>query len=31
MIYFVEDDPSIRELVVYTLGSSGMEAKGSAE
>ena len=30
MIYFVEDDPSIRELVVYTLGSSGMEAKGFA-
>ena len=30
MIYFIEDDPSIRELVVYTLGSSGMEAKGFA-
>ncbi|MBR3629743.1 MAG: response regulator transcription factor [Oscillospiraceae bacterium] len=30
MIYFVEDDPSIRELVVYTLESSGMEARGFA-
>lgn len=28
MIYFVEDDNSIRELVVYTLGSAGMEAVG---
>ncbi|MBP0973497.1 MAG: response regulator transcription factor [Oscillospiraceae bacterium] len=30
MIFFVEDDPSIRELVIYTLSSSGMEAKGFA-
>ena len=28
MIYFLEDDSSIRELVVYTLLQSGMEAKG---
>ena len=28
MIYLVEDDESIRELVVYTLKSQGMEAKG---
>ena len=28
MIYVVEDDNSIRELVVYTLCSSGMEAQG---
>ena len=28
MIYFVEDDSSIRELVVYTLTNSGMSAKG---
>lgn len=28
MIYFVEDDPGIRELVVYTLSSSSMEAQG---
>ncbi len=28
MIYFVEDDNSIRELVIYTLNSSGMEAVG---
>lgn len=28
MIYLVEDDDSIRELVVYTLGSAGMQAKG---
>lgn len=28
MIYFVEDDNSIRELVVYTLTGSGMEAQG---
>lgn len=30
MIYFVEDDESIRELVVYTLSSQGMEAEGFA-
>lgn len=28
MIYFVEDDDNIRELVVYTLSSVGMQAKG---
>lgn len=28
MIYFVEDDDNIRELVVYTLNSTGLEAKG---
>lgn len=28
MIYLVEDDESIRELVVYTLKSQGIEAKG---
>ena len=28
MIYFVEDDKSIRELVIYTLNSSGLEATG---
>ena len=28
MIYLVEDDDSIRELVVYTLYSTGFEAKG---
>lgn len=28
MIYLVEDDESIRELVVYTLKSQGMGAKG---
>ena len=28
MIYVVEDDASIRELVTYTLGSQGMEAEG---
>lgn len=28
MIYFVEDDNSIRELVIYTLGSTGLEAVG---
>lgn len=28
MIYLVEDDNSIRELVVYTLSSTGLEAKG---
>lgn len=30
MIYLVEDDDSIRELVVYTLGSAGMQAEGFA-
>ena len=28
MIYFLEDDPSIRKLVIYTLNSQGMEARG---
>ena len=28
MIYLVEDDESIRELVVYTLKSQGLEARG---
>lgn len=28
MIYLVEDDENIRELVVYTLNNSGFEAKG---
>ena len=28
MIYILEDDASIRKLVVYTLGSQGMEAEG---
>lgn len=28
MIYFVEDDNSIRELVIYTLINSGFEAEG---
>ena len=28
MIYILEDDDSIRKLVVYTLTSQGMEAKG---
>ncbi|MGN0592343.1 MAG: response regulator transcription factor [Ruminococcus sp.] len=30
MIYFVEDDDSIRELVIYTLKNTGMEAEGFA-
>lgn len=30
MIYFVEDDNSIRKLVLYTLGSQGLECKGFA-
>lgn len=28
MIYFVDDDSSIRELMIYTLNSQGMEAEG---
>ena len=28
MIYFIEDDPNIRELVVYTLNTTGEEATG---
>ncbi len=31
MIYYVEDDTNIRELVVYTLCQSGFEAKGFAD
>lgn len=31
MIFCVEDDSSIRELVVYTLNSTGMEARGFEE
>ena len=31
MIYCVEDDTSIRELVVYTLQASGFEAQGFAD
>ena len=31
MIYCVEDDASIRELVLYTLRASGFEARGFAE
>ena len=31
MIYFLEDDPSIRKLVIYTLNSQGMEAQGFEE
>ena len=30
MIYLVEDDESIRELVLYTLNNAGYEAKGFA-
>ena len=30
MIYLLEDDDSIRELVLYTLGSQGMEGRGFA-
>ena len=28
MIYYVEDDNSIRELVIYTLSNTGFEALG---
>ena len=28
MIYLVEDDENIRELVIYTLNSQGLEAEG---
>lgn len=28
MIYCVEDDSNIRELVVYTLNATGMNARG---
>ena len=28
MIYLLEDDNSIREFVIYTLNSQGLEAQG---
>lgn len=28
MIYVLEDDPSIRKLIIYTLSSQGMQARG---
>jgi len=31
MIYCVEDDPNIRELLVYTLESTGLKAKGFSD
>lgn len=31
MIYYVEDDEGIRELVVYTLNQSGLQTKGLAD
>ena len=31
MIYCVEDDAGIRELVVYTLQNTGMEARGFSD
>ena len=31
MIYYVEDDDSIRELVVYTLSQMGMETRGFSD
>jgi two-component system alkaline phosphatase synthesis response regulator PhoP len=31
MIYLVEDDRNIRDLVVYTLNNSGLEARGFSE
>lgn len=31
MIYLVEDDDSIRELVLYTLHTTGFEAEGFPE
>ena len=30
LIYLVEDDENIRELVTYTLNSQGLEAEGFA-
>ncbi|MBP3381335.1 MAG: response regulator [Clostridia bacterium] len=30
MIYLIEDDSNIRELVVYTLNSTGLPAQGFA-
>lgn len=31
MIYYVEDDPNIRELVIYTLRQTGFEARGFSD
>ena len=31
MIYCVEDDDNIRELIIYTLESTGLRAQGFAE
>ena len=31
MIYCVEDDRAIRELMIYTLNSAGFEARGFSE
>ena len=31
MIYCVEDDDNIRELVIYTLGTTGLKARGFAD
>ncbi len=31
MIYYVEDDRNIRDLVIYTLQQSGLAAQGFAE
>ena len=31
MIYCVEDERNIRELLVYTLGTTGFQAKGLSE
>ena len=31
MIYFVDDDDSIRELIIYTLNSQGFQAEGFAK
>ena len=31
MIYYVEDDANIRELVIYTLNQTGLAAKGLSD
>ena len=31
MIYCVEDDDNIRELVIYTLETTGLKARGFAD
>ena len=31
MIYYVEDDANIRELVIYTLNQTGLAAKGFSD